>query len=272
MGSGKIFGIGHSKTGTFSLATALQTLGFSTVHNPNDLRQIEHCDAATDASVTAIFEDLDQSYPGSKFIYTVRELEPWLESWRRHWLKRKCTRSQFILMIREQLLGTLDYDPASYARAYERVDRRIRRYFRKREDDLLVIDVCGGGLGWKPMCDFLDVPIPETPFPWSNRTTTTEQVLARSIEIFGGIDETACATGVSAEYLMMISRERPPNEPLTWDDGGFSDRIIAALVSRLNGIGETAGMLAARPECIAVAVAHWQDRQRQFGSPTDASG
>ena len=130
--------------------------------------------------------------------------------------------------------------------------------------------------------DRIIAPIPETPFPWSNRTTTTEQVLARSIEIFGGIDETACATGVSAEYLMMISRERPPNEPLTWDDGGFSDRIIAALVSRLNGIGETAAMLAARPECsaatsaspstscIAVAVAHWQDRQRQFGSPTDA--
>ena len=79
-GSAKILGIGHSKTGTFSLTTALQYLGYSAIHNPTSLRQVELHAAATDMPVTVIFELLDRMFPGGKFIYSVRDREPWLES------------------------------------------------------------------------------------------------------------------------------------------------------------------------------------------------
>ncbi len=38
---------------------------------------------------------------------------------------------------------------------------------------LLVFDVVEG---WEPLCDFLDAPVPETPFP---RTNSTEEFQAR---------------------------------------------------------------------------------------------
>ena len=46
------------------------------------------------------------------------------------------------------------------------------------EDRLLVIDIVGGD-GWEQLCPFLGVPIPEEPFPHSNKTTKTAETLAR---------------------------------------------------------------------------------------------
>ena len=101
----KIFGIGHSKTGTYSLTRAIQYLGFSAIHYPTHLRQIEAHEAATDSPVTVIFEKLDGLFPGSKFIYTVRDLEEWLESCRRHYLKQQSVTNSFVLQKRKRLLG-----------------------------------------------------------------------------------------------------------------------------------------------------------------------
>ena len=259
-GSVKIFGIGHSKTGTVSLTTALQYLGYSAIHNPPNLRQVELHDAATDMPVTIMFEQLDRMYPGGKFIYTIRDLDPWLESWRRHWLKRKDACSPSTMRIRKQILGTTDYDAAQYTRAYRGLDLRVRDYFAARAEDLLILNICDRP-SWKPICDFLGKSIPNTDFPWSNRTSATDQLLARAITVIGDIDQTAHATGVSTEYLRTLPPERSADRCLDWDDGGFSDRVVASIASHLDDVDAVAAALTTAPERIAVVLARHRERQ-----------
>ena len=179
----KIFGIGHSKTGTYSLTRAIQYLGFSAIHYPTHLRQIEAHEAATDSPVTVIFEKLDGLFPGSKFIYTVRDLEEWLESCRRHYLKQQSVTNSFVLQKRKRLLGATSYDRELFIQAYKRLDDRVRGYFSERPDDLLIIDICGMLPAWEPICEFLGKPIPDAEFPWANRSSATEQILIRLLDV-----------------------------------------------------------------------------------------
>jgi len=94
----KIFGIGLPKTGTVSLAKALTILGFRTVHNPFAFyRQVlEEADFnwqpdAWDALVhfgTRYYQQLDVSYPNSRFILTTRGREAWLYSCEQWWTRQ----------------------------------------------------------------------------------------------------------------------------------------------------------------------------------------
>jgi Sulfotransferase domain len=144
----KIFGIGLSRTGTTSLTEALKILGFTAIHYPTSLQEIELYDAATDLPVADAFEMLDGKFPGSKFIYTVRERQRWLESCRRHWtLKQEkidCTKRE----LRQRLYGTVNFDLDLFAQAYDRHESRVLSYFVWRPYDLLVLDIFRGRTDW----------------------------------------------------------------------------------------------------------------------------
>jgi len=163
----KIFGIGLSKTGTTSLNRALEILGCSSVHCPLIPGQIEAHDAATDISIAAQFERLDTEYPGSKFIYTVRDLDDWLDSCRHHWAyhRRKFAQNKDLQRLHLSLYSSLTYDRDAFERGYMRHDARVRAYFSGRE--LLVMDIRGGD-GWDKLCPFLDCSKPPEPFPHAN--------------------------------------------------------------------------------------------------------
>tara|TARA_Y100000588_G_scaffold274199_1_gene290140 strand:+ start:537 stop:1031 length:495 start_codon:yes stop_codon:yes gene_type:complete len=161
----KILGIGLSKTGTYSLTVALQYLGFTAIHYPTNVKQIEAYDAATDIPVTAHFETLDEMFPGSKFIYTTREPDAWHESCRRHYLKRENETSPFVRELRQKVFGAETYDPEIFKAAYERHDAHVRQHFATRPEDLLIIDVCTPQPAWEPLCQFLEKPVPTVRFP-----------------------------------------------------------------------------------------------------------
>jgi len=82
----KIFGIGLHRSGTSSLAAALRVLGYRTLQTPisvfNDINQpcLEENDAFTDLPIPLLYKELDQKYPGSKFICTIRDVDKWLAS------------------------------------------------------------------------------------------------------------------------------------------------------------------------------------------------
>ena len=93
----RIFCIGWHKTGTTSLGLALLKLGYSvlgcrldTVHalKRNDLESVlqlaDRFDALQDVPWAALYRELDQRHPGSRFILTVREEMSWLASATRH--------------------------------------------------------------------------------------------------------------------------------------------------------------------------------------------
>jgi hypothetical protein len=176
----KIFGIGLNKTGTSSLHRALEVLGYRSFHfggwETNDLilRAIDERkpmlsfldpepDAISDVVlITYMFYLADAQYPGAKFILTVREIDEWLDSRRRH-----VERNQRMKESGEYEGWFLDVDLDLWALQYRRHEAVVRSYFADRPDDLLVFR--SEDSGWEPLCEFLARPVPTEPFPWENR-------------------------------------------------------------------------------------------------------
>jgi hypothetical protein len=168
----KVFGIGLSKTGTTSLNMALEILGFSSIHYPVTWSQINQHDAATDITIASRFKELDELYPGSKFILTVRDSNKWLESCQNHFTyfteqKFLPENRKFYLEQRVKIYGTKIYDRVLFQEAYKNHIHNVQNYFGHRPQDLLVIDIPAGD-GWVELCSFLQLPAPKQAFPHKN--------------------------------------------------------------------------------------------------------
>ncbi len=176
----RVFGIGLNKTGTTSLHEALGILGLRSLHwgGPALRRFVEtslaagdpllsrldpHLDAFSDIQVLSEhFELLDRQYPGSRFVLTVRPLDDWIESRRRHVDENRRRRDAGTYH------GTfLETDEPGWREHWERHVAAVREYFGDRAD-LLEIDLTARP-GWGPLCAFLGVDEPGVPFPWANR-------------------------------------------------------------------------------------------------------
>ena len=181
----KVFGIGLSKTGTTSLAQALQILGYRTKDNMGvtkyaagdlsclDLSMVEVFDALTDTPIPSFYRELDAKFPGSKFILTVRDSPGWLTSCRKQFTQRlaeKQTDAHRRLFV--DLYGTEVFDEALFANGYERFVKGVNDYFKDRQHDLLAINVTDGE-GWDKLCPFLGRPEPDVIFPKANVTRIT---------------------------------------------------------------------------------------------------
>lgn len=169
----KIFCIGLNKTATTTLHEALTILGFRSLHwkaTPDDepadnavfraqeeglplLTYVAGYDAYSDIwPIIHNFDLLDEQYPGSRFILTTRDPKAWLESRIRHV---------------ERHDPEIALDPDEWRRTFERHHRRVEEYFTGRSD-LLVVDIPRDPT-WENLCEFLDRPVPDVPFPWVNR-------------------------------------------------------------------------------------------------------
>ncbi|HVR98764.1 MAG TPA: sulfotransferase [Thermoanaerobaculia bacterium] len=195
----KVFGLGLSKTGTSSLAEALDRLGIRTIHYPCDestfeclrngryrLPVLEEYQGAVDIPVAPFYAQLDAEYPGSRFVLTVREPEAWLRSVELHWelmmdwWHRYPDFKRFQEFISARVYGSAGFSRERFLHAYETHRRNVERYFRGRPHDLLVIDICGGE-GWEKLCPFLGVEVPAAPFPHANEWM--HQLLAATGEL-----------------------------------------------------------------------------------------
>lgn len=159
-----IFGIGLSKTGTHSLTDALKILGFSAIHLPYPLNQIEGYDAATDVTVANHFQELDKEYPNSKFILTIREKDDWIESCKLHFSNIV---TGDLRLIRKETYGMARFRSDVWLKVYDNHIQKVKDYFGEN-NNLLELNICGGG-GWEKLCPFLGKEIPNIPFPWSGR-------------------------------------------------------------------------------------------------------
>jgi len=180
IGAVKVLGIGLGRTGTTSLTRALELLGYRTKHcpdfwlddagelviSPDDLRSFE---ALTDEPLIPIFRQVDRDYPGSKFILTVRAMDPWLTSIENNGDAMREHRAQLpaVTVLFKLLYGTAEFDREAYVAANRRHVRDVRAHFAERPRDLLVLDVCAGD-GWETLCPFLGKPFPDQPFPKLN--------------------------------------------------------------------------------------------------------
>src|SRR5262249_30765050 len=119
---------------------------------------------------------LDRVYPGSKFILTVREKESWLRSCKDElehadWVARKAFLPEQFWKFKEFILaavyGVHHFQRDRFSYVYDTHVRNVTDYFKGRENDFLVLDLCAGE-GWEKLCPFLGSPIPSAAFPHSN--------------------------------------------------------------------------------------------------------
>ncbi len=182
---------------------ALHILGWDTIHYPADQATFDELAAAnydlsilkeyhgiTDITVSPFYAQLDRQFPGSKFILTVRDREPWLRSTRFHWEGRSAfqeptspeeeTYMKVRRLLRAAVFGCYDFNVEHFSHVYDQHVRNVREYFKDRPEDLLIMDICGGE-SWDTLCHFLGHPTPCEPFPHKG-AKLTQRMLARSCD------------------------------------------------------------------------------------------
>jgi hypothetical protein len=187
----KIVGSGLGRTGTKSMQTALNMLGFGPCHHMIEVFQhpesmalwieaskgkdvwdqiFKDYKSAVDYPTAAYWRQLADKYPDAKVLHTTRDADQWYDSAYSTILSpdSPATRqasgvqaeffASFVGPIREHMAD----------RAY------MTDYFRKHDAEvkatiaperLLVYQV---GSGWEPLCAFLGVPVPGEPYPSEN--------------------------------------------------------------------------------------------------------
>jgi Sulfotransferase domain/N-terminal domain of galactosyltransferase len=191
----RIFGIGLHRTATTSLHIAFEQLGMQSFHfrTGNEARiiweemnqcgksdMLEKWYALSDLPIPMLYKQLDSSYPGSKFILTVRDEEKWIDSIARLWSyeynPQRWTWDVYPISNRlhKALYGTADFDAEIFINRYRMHNDEVKEYFIDRPHDLLVMDI-EAGQGWTRLCQFMGMDVPSVPFPHHYHTKTKGQ-------------------------------------------------------------------------------------------------
>jgi len=202
----KVIGAGFGRTGTATLKVALETLGFTKcyhstslgehpTHGPQWIGLLEGKPVDWDRLFAGyqgtmglptvfFYKEIMAHYPEAKVILTVRDPERWYESASQTIFKLP-SRGQMAVMRLialfnpkvkmalniipvarkvgiEHFLGN-DLSKAHLIDCFNRHNSKVRQTVPPEK--LLEFDVKEG---WGPLCAFLNVPIPDVPFPHTN--------------------------------------------------------------------------------------------------------
>ena len=225
-----VIGAGFGRTGTMSIKKALEHLGVGPCHhmmevfsNPDEFakwqvvverQQIDWDDvflgynAAIGWPSAHYWRELADVYPNSKILLSVRPAD--------HWWKSFSSTIKTVLDIRDAIPD--DYLRSVAAMAHNIIAEQTFQNtmndkiaalsaFQKRIDDvkqaipterLLIFDVAEG---WGPLCEFMEIPVPDLNFPHSNCKDEFLKVFGR----IGGSDGEATFTADDAD-LSYLSR------------------------------------------------------------------
>jgi hypothetical protein len=206
----KLIGAGLPRTGTLSQKVALEMLGLTPCyHMVNVLGDLDLVppwrrafdgegrweeifdgfQATVDWPGSFFYRELIEAYPDAKVLLGVRDSEAWARSMHdtiwglfyddvviQHLSSARCLIDPkwcgYIELMKEMwqragLLNgedtTVEWMSSAVQRYHEEVQRTVP------SDRLLVWSVRDG---WEPLCEFLEVPVPDTPFPHLNDSAT----------------------------------------------------------------------------------------------------
>ena len=175
----KIFGIGLPRTGTTSLHLAFQQLGIASVHFPftlweqHDYSLLDKYEAFCDGPIYAMYPELSDRCPDSVFILTTRPLDDWLESM--EWLLKHGPNiwgwSPAYDRFHAEFFGNANFDRTLYTAAYNCHHEKVYRWTEQHQAKLLVLDTAKE-YGFAELCEFLNLPILQLPYPKSNPART----------------------------------------------------------------------------------------------------
>jgi len=169
----KIVGVGRAKTGTTTLGKCFNILGYKTL-GENDalvwedykknkfdriMKSVDENEAFFDIPWKLMYQEIDKKYPNSKFIMTKRKdlLEHAISSWFNS--TSRMPNEEYIVFRMKEIVDQ---------------EREIMEYFKGRENDFCVLCFEDGD-GWKELCEFLDVPIIDKPFPWEYKNNSYDK-------------------------------------------------------------------------------------------------
>ncbi len=212
--SPKVFGIGFLKTGTTSLETALKVLGYNTWwghwENPNCgfamalfvnrdydelFKLLNYYDAFADNpwGGNDLYREIYKRLPDSKFILTLRDPERWYDSFENNLTKfdsnldtaldsfhakGRCGAVYFVKHIFG--IESLANNKQKIIDHYNAHNQSVINFFAERNADFITFNMPAGD-GWEKLCRFLKRPIPEAPFPHSNKRPEKEVLATDSV-------------------------------------------------------------------------------------------
>jgi hypothetical protein len=206
----KLIGAGLPRTGTMSQKVALEMLGFGPCYHmigvvmdlteaprwtqafdrPAKLIEIlEGYESSVDWPGSNFWAEMADAYPDAKVLLSVRDGASWAKSMRDTvwglWYDDSVIRhlsdarqlvdpawKDFAGMIKRMIerSGLGQGDTESMIGAMQRHTAEVQRTVDPKR--LLVWEVSEG---WEPLCAFLEVPVPDVPFPRANDTETFQQ-------------------------------------------------------------------------------------------------
>ena len=196
----KVIGAGFGRTGTLSLKEALEKLGFGPCHHMKEVilnpEQAEYFylasmgekvdwdevfkdyNSAVDWPSVAYYQELSDKYPDAKVVLGMRDSGSWYDSASKtiyqmsqhfpKWIR-------FILPRADKIFKMIDKTVFGEPFSYQFEDREfamrvfndhVKEVKRSISEEKLLMHSAKDG--WEPLCAFLDVPVPEEPYPWVN--------------------------------------------------------------------------------------------------------
>jgi hypothetical protein len=199
----KVIGAGLGRTGTLSLKLALEQLGFDRCYHMAELLQdparshfwekaldgepvdweamFEGYQATVDWPGCSIYGRLVEAFPDAKVILSVRDPESWFVSTQEtifndamEQMQRQGAQWPAVEKAVYEFCDWKMHDRAHLLALLERHNAEVRRTIPPER--LLIYEA---KQGWEPLCRFLDVPVPDTPYP---RVNTREEFRARAAQ------------------------------------------------------------------------------------------
>ena len=218
----KIIGAGMGRTGTASLKVAIEALDSGRCYHMSEVLKNPECTADwinaaegnpdwekifSDYSSTVdnpgcnFWKELADYYPEAKVILTVRDADKWFDS-----TNETIHSVEFAGFIKNSPFGEMVQKTVWDVMENRMQDRKYMvDFFTERTSEivnsiaterLLVYQVSDG---WEPLCNFLDVPIPDMDFPRINSRDETKEMLSNLI--------TASGDQLSKESMVKAGRD-----------------------------------------------------------------
>jgi hypothetical protein len=205
----RLIGAGFGRTGTASLKAVLETLGFDPWYHMQEVfghpehiplwqaaadgkpveweALFEGYEATVDWPGCTFYQELMAQYPDAKVLLSVRDPDAWYKSATDTIYRRSQTGflksllplfmprlRRFIRMVDtiiwQRTFGGRFVDKAHAVSVFEAHIAEVKQTVP--ENKLLVYEVKEG---WEPLCAFLNVPVPDVPFPRLNDSAAFQQ-------------------------------------------------------------------------------------------------